>query len=448
MNATPQASAHTNTSFPKIVHQTKSNKEPPPIHKTQTLPLIKGGSPIVETRSRESLQWVDTESTGTLTCIRPSPDASRDSLTSEKSSEIYEDDWESYSAPTSKTPLNPNRSLILSAPSIDSYTRLPGYGVPCDTPQINIWPSTPLTMPMLGPTIIVGEKIGSGSFGEVRAITFHQTPAIPFETVGKFFRDHKAPNTEPIQHEMNILKTLQGREGIIQLVDIPLMVDGTLVGYAMERGEGTLKSAMKHHPLSLEETVHLAKDLISGGCSLEAKGLVHRDGKPDNVVKVPRQDGGFTWKKIDFGLATTEGSGFQDCGTLRYRSPESYGGINTSTYLTSGKQDVFSDGLIIAENLLQLLPDAAQHPKTIIHSQNDIAKMEGSYKDLECNDVSLIFRVFTNYTNSFYTPAVQRLEEVKQRFPESHALIDLAIRMIDPNPANRPYFSECRQILR
>jgi len=337
-----------------------------------------------------------------------------------------------------------DKSKLLSDLSVSIGTETPGLGI--NIPTSGISPLRSLSPAQiythLNHLMMVGPPLGSGAFGEVREVTLINTPiATNMVAAAKFFSDYSEKGTASIRHEFDTLKSLQGKPGIIQLVNADMTIDGTLVGYAMERGDGTLKAALASAEFSVTDTVKLAKDLVTGGCSLEEAQIVHRDGKPDNVVKVSDGLGNFTWKKVDFGLALQEGSPFKDGGTLLYRSPESYGGLNTDDYQTASKQDVFADGLILAEALLKQLPPNQDFPKTIIHARNP------ENPGQECNKYALMMRVSQEYKARFYMPAVERVREVQRQFPESTALVDLAIKMIDPDPAIRPMFSECRQLL-
>ena len=283
----------------------------------------------------------------------------------------------------------------------------------------------------LAPWLRIGSTLGKGAFGEVRKISLADPlrPGQGMRMAAKFFSDCTAKNQASIQNEFQALQTLRGKHGIIQLIKFDLMVEGSMVGYAMEMGTGSLTTIRSKAPLSLDATFQLAYDLITGGCSLATAGLVHRDCKPDNVVKV-----GSRWKKVDFGLVTTEGAPFRDCGSVLYRSPESYGVGDTSLYRTSSKQDVFADGLIIAETLLSLLPEDPKRPATIIHNQNELSAT-----------APLWMHVAYRYEARFYAPAVARLAEVQVQFPKSAALVALVIHMIAEKPAERPSYFECRE---
>lgn len=201
--------------------------------------------------------------------------------------------------------------------------------------------------------IDVGKELGRGYFGSVVAVTIKtQLSGHELIAAAKFFTDYSPKGIKSIDNEISALRTLHGCEGIIQLKDVTLAIDGVVVGVAMELGSGTLKDHMPTDPIGIQ---HVVRNLLEGGKSLAYKGVVHRDLKPANITKVNRSDGYFEWKIVDFGLAVNEGDPNTDAGTVLYRSPESY--LLEGSAPASSKQDVFAMGLIIAELLLRKLPE-------------------------------------------------------------------------------------------
>ena len=117
---------------------------------------------------------------------------------------------------------------------------------------------------------------------------------------------------------------------------------------------GSLRALLdKRSPLAVEEAVRIAADVCEGLATAHAKGIIHRDVKPGNVLL--RADG--RAKVGDFGIAHVPrgaggtylsgltGTGFQP-GTLIYMSPEQIRGQQVD-----GRGDVYQVGALLYEML-------------------------------------------------------------------------------------------------
>jgi tetratricopeptide (TPR) repeat protein/tRNA A-37 threonylcarbamoyl transferase component Bud32 len=114
---------------------------------------------------------------------------------------------------------------------------------------------------------------------------------------------------------------------------------------------GSLRALLeKRGPLPVEEAVHIAADVCEGLAAAHAKGIVHRDVKPENVLLT--EDG--RAKIGDFGIArvpqamggyTMTRTGFQP-GTLPYMSPEQVRGQQVDE-----RSDVYGVGVVLYEML-------------------------------------------------------------------------------------------------
>ncbi len=109
----------------------------------------------------------------------------------------------------------------------------------------------------------------------------------------------------------------------------------------------TLKSRLERGPLSADECVKFAGQLLSGLASLHEAGMVHRDVKPANCLFV---DGEL--KLADFGLLTETGPHVSRVGTEKYMPPD--GRMDT-------RADVYAAGLVIYEMLTGLPADRFPH---------------------------------------------------------------------------------------
>jgi len=116
----------------------------------------------------------------------------------------------------------------------------------------------------------------------------------------------------------------------------------------------TLKERIARGRLATDETLSIARDIASGLASAHARGVVHRDVKPGNVLlAAPRLA-----KITDFGLAHVEGvtrsTGTAGAaGTPAYMSPEQAQGLPTDH-----RTDIWSLGCVIYEMLTGRSPFA------------------------------------------------------------------------------------------
>lgn len=123
----------------------------------------------------------------------------------------------------------------------------------------------------------------------------------------------------------------------------------------------TLRTMIAENPLTWQESVEIAIQILSALESAHSVGIVHRDIKPANIMI--RQDG--IVKVLDFGLAkltaeTLDSGGFETreqtapnrvMGTANYMSPEQAKGKKIDA-----RTDIFSFGVVFYEMLTGKLP--------------------------------------------------------------------------------------------
>ena len=141
---------------------------------------------------------------------------------------------------------------------------------------------------------------------------------------------------------------------------------------AMEYVEGrTLKelisgdlSPITHHPLPITQVIEIASQIASGLAAAHAKGIVHRDVKPQNIL-VDRNN---HVKILDFGLAKLKGVSpltkeSSTLGTVHYMSPEQTMGKEVDQ-----RTDIWSLGVVLYEMLTGKLPFKGDYEQAVIYS--------------------------------------------------------------------------------
>ena len=129
--------------------------------------------------------------------------------------------------------------------------------------------------------------------------------------------------------------------------------DGGTLFIAMELLEGEpLNKTLKRGPLSVEQALPIAVDMLAALAAIHARGIVHRDLKPSNVFVT-----GHGVKLLDFGLARPELQTSEDSldgvtrsgvvfGTPGYMAPEQISGEPVDA-----RSDLFAVGAIVFEML-------------------------------------------------------------------------------------------------
>jgi serine/threonine protein kinase len=162
-------------------------------------------------------------------------------------------------------------------------------------------------------------------------------PEVAVRTTAKerFLREARA--MAAVEHpRIVIVHSVGEREGVPYLV-MPLMAGGSLA-----------KRLKAGSPLPVEEAVRFAREAADGLAAAHAKGVIHRDVKPDNIWLEETAEGMHV-RLLDFGLARDDGAepltqSGAIFGTPAYMAPEQAAGEKVD-----GRADLFSLGCVLYE---------------------------------------------------------------------------------------------------
>ena len=130
---------------------------------------------------------------------------------------------------------------------------------------------------------------------EARDIVMNRTVAV------KMLKDEIAGDEQSVRRFINESKAVSmlSHPNIVRIFDVS--VKGSLKYIVMERVDGiTLKSYMqKKGALSTDEVLSYSGQVLSALCHAHAKGIIHRDIKPQNILLL--RNGKV--KVTDFGIA-------------------------------------------------------------------------------------------------------------------------------------------------
>jgi serine/threonine-protein kinase len=213
-------------------------------------------------------------------------------------------------------------------------------------------------------------KIGQGGMGEVylgEHTTIQKQVAIKVlsdrykgrrDVISRFLQEARAASS--IRHE-----------NVVDITDFGETGDGQ-VFFVMEYLEGReLTSVMEQAgAMAWRRARELMLQILDALGAAHARGVIHRDMKPDNCFVVQRAGGRDHVKVLDFGIAkiTTEDDAQSltrtgvIMGTANYMSPEQAHGDRLDA-----RTDIYSCGVILYEMLTGHLPFTGNNPMSVMY---------------------------------------------------------------------------------
>ncbi|HJK94288.1 MAG TPA: protein kinase, partial [Polyangiaceae bacterium LLY-WYZ-15_(1-7)] len=227
--------------------------------------------------------------------------------------------------------------------------------------------------PFVGRVILdqfrIEEPIGAGGMGTVYRA--HQT-TLDRHVAVKILHPELASNpdaTRRFHREARVATSLEHPNLVRVFLFGELPEDGSLY-LVMEylRGRSLTQALKTEGALPVPRALHVATQIAEAVGMAHARGIVHRDVKPENVMLVERRGDRDFVKVLDFGIArllwddathlTQSGVIF---GTARYISPEGAAGEETDA-----RSDVYSIGVLTYQLLTGVTPFEAQTPVAML----------------------------------------------------------------------------------
>ena len=157
---------------------------------------------------------------------------------------------------------------------------------------------------------------------------------------------------------------------LVRVYDFGQEPDGLLyLSMEFVSGRTAREALYKEGPMSGQRIAELMMQVCAGLGQAHARGIIHRDVKPDNVVLVMRQDDDgrpFEQVKVcDFGLAllrSSDAASERFAGTPVYMSPEQCRGDDLDA-----RTDVYACGIMLYELATGTVPFLSDKPIVVIN---------------------------------------------------------------------------------
>lgn len=197
--------------------------------------------------------------------------------------------------------------------------------------------------------------------GQVFEVTL---PGDPRPHVAKLLTAIGGVAVERFRREGEVVARLDAHPGIVRVGSIGLL-DGKTPYLIFEQVIGApLTERIENGPLDVEETLRIGSELAAALAHAHARGVVHRDVKPDNILL----DESGAVRLLDFGLAlaadmTRLTQTDFTVGTPAYLACEQVGGSNQPQ---GPWTDVHAVGLILYECLVGSSPFSGRDAMTLM----------------------------------------------------------------------------------
>jgi tRNA A-37 threonylcarbamoyl transferase component Bud32 len=200
-------------------------------------------------------------------------------------------------------------------------------------------------------------KLGEGGMGEVYAA---EHVHIEKRFAIKLLRPEIVSNAEAVTRFRQEARSSSsiGHRNIIAIEDFGQLSDGRIY-MCMELLNGAALNDMITQPITVERLLNILIQTGHGLAAAHAKGIIHRDMKPENIFVTFSPNGEDVPKLLDFGIAKVSGNDGQNnltrtgtiFGTPFYMAPEQALGNPVDA-----RTDIYAVGVIMYECFAGSLP--------------------------------------------------------------------------------------------
>ncbi len=275
-----------------------------------------------------------------------------------------------------------HRKPIVAAARMDVRPSAPPSQPPPLPPRVRTPPPLPSARGTASPALLVGKLLagryrvtGVIAAGGMGVVYDGVQVALGRRVAIKCLHPRYATDASAIARFHNEAKVSGGfgHPHIVEVFDLGWLDDERAPFLVMERLEGeTLGQRLQREKRAgVGLVVTVARQVLSALVATHARGILHRDLKPDNVFLVATHDGGVRAKVLDFGLSKAmahEPDGRRltrtgvVMGTPSYMPPEQATGEPD----LDGRVDLYALGMILYESLTGRLPYAARTPAAMM----------------------------------------------------------------------------------
>lgn len=252
------------------------------------------------------------------------------------------------------------------------------------------------------------KKLGEGGMGEVYAAEHIH---IEKRFAVKLLRQEIVSNKEAVSRFRQEARSASsiGHRNIIAIEDFGQLPDGRIY-MCMELLNGAPLNDLIKQPMSAERLVNILIQTGHGLAAAHAKGIIHRDMKPENVFVTWTTAGEDIPKLLDFGIAKVAGNDGQNnltrtgtiFGTPYYMAPEQ--ALGTAV---DGRTDIYAMGVIMYEMFAGSLPFQGES----------------------------FMGILTQHITTDPEPVAQRAAKAGRQLPPGIA--DIVVRCMQKDPNNR-----------